>query len=100
MSKQSIHVFAKWRVKAGHLDTVLELLPEVVRESSAEAGNLFYLVHRDHSDTNALLLFEGYRDQAALDDHRNSPHFQSIVVARIVPLLERREVSLATPLCV
>lgn len=98
MSNQSIHVFAKWQVKEGQVDAVLHLLPEVARESTAEGGNLFYLVHRDHADNNTLLLFEGYRDQAALDVHRNSPHFQSIVVARITPLLERREVSLATPL--
>lgn len=99
MNKQAIHVFAKWRVKPGHLDEVLNLLPQVAKASVAEAGNLFYMVHRVNSDSNVLLLFEGYRDEAAAAAHRNSEHFQSIVVARIIPLLEDREVLVMTPLC-
>nr|WP_309917833.1 MULTISPECIES: hypothetical protein [unclassified Arcicella] len=35
---------------------------------------------------------EAYKDESALNDHRNSAHFQSIVVNKIVPLLANREV--------
>src|ERR1044071_6954402 len=98
MKKQTIHVFAKWQVKEGQLDAVLSLLPELAKESSAETGNLFYFVHQHQSEPNTLLLFEGYRDEAALNAHRNSAHFQAIVTDRIIPLLAGREGSLATPL--
>lgn len=94
----AVHVFARWQVKEGQLGTVLELLPSVVRASRGEAGNLFYQVHQDTTDPNALLLFEGYADEAAMAEHRSSEHFQSIVVGRIVPLLERRDLVVATPL--
>ncbi|GAA4320367.1 putative quinol monooxygenase [Mucilaginibacter gynuensis] len=98
--KQPIHVFAKWQVKEGQLDTVLNLLPEVVKKSSSEDGNLFYNLLQDNSDANTLILFEGYKDEVALAEHRNSDHFQTIVIGKIIPLLEAREVILTTPLAI
>jgi quinol monooxygenase YgiN len=98
MSKQAIHVFAKWQIKQGALITVLNLLPEVVEKSKSEEGNLFYEILQDNSDVNTLILFEGYKDEDALAEHRNSEHFQTIVIGKIVPLLENREVNLTTPL--
>lgn len=98
MSNKPIHLFAKWQVKAGHLDTVLSLLTEVAQKSREEEGNLFYRVHQSNSDTNTLMLFEGYKDETALAAHRNSEHFQALVIGKIVSMLENREVVLATEL--
>ncbi|MDJ1491776.1 putative quinol monooxygenase [Cytophagaceae bacterium DM2B3-1] len=93
---ESIYVFAKWKVKEGQLETVLSLLPDAVKKSTEEEGNLFYKIHQSNSDPNTLVLFEGYKDEAALNEHRNSTHFQTLVVGQIVPLLEEREVTLTT----
>lgn len=93
-----IHVFAKWQVKEGELETVLGLLGEVAGKSEREEGNLFYQVHQSNSDANSILLFEGYAGEEALEAHRGSQHFQDLVLGKIVPLLESREVVLATPL--
>ncbi|EDM35939.1 hypothetical protein PBAL39_23067 [Pedobacter sp. BAL39] len=98
MNTQPIHVFAKWQVKPAHLETVLGLLPEVVHQSTSEKGNLFYQIHQDNADPNVLILFEGYTDETALQDHRDSHYFQNIVIAQIVPLLEKRELNLTTPM--
>ncbi|NCD72483.1 putative quinol monooxygenase [Mucilaginibacter agri] len=98
MEKSPIHVIAKWTVKPGQLDSVLGLLPEVVKASTGEEGNLFYKIQQDNTDPNILLLFEGYKDEIALNAHRNAEHFQTIVVGKIVPLLAAREVNLTTPL--
>jgi len=98
MITQPIHAFAKWQVKDGQLSTVLKLLIEVVRESKKEDGNLFYEVNQSNSDPNILILFEGYVDEDALTEHRASAHFQHVVIAKIVPLLEDREVILTTAL--
>jgi autoinducer 2-degrading protein len=95
MNKTAIQVFAKWQVKAGNLDAVLALLPQVVQLSNAEAGNLHYTVFQDRDNPHLLILSEAYRDDDALNEHRNSAHFQDIVVAQIVPLLEAREVVLS-----
>jgi autoinducer 2-degrading protein len=98
MEQRTIHVFAKWQVKEGEVDTVLNLLTEVTSKSAAEEGNLFYKVHQNTSDANSLVLFEGYKDEAALEAHRNTTHFKMLVIGQIIPLLEAREVIITVPL--
>jgi quinol monooxygenase YgiN len=98
MSQESITVFAKWQVKDGQLSAVLNLLSEVAAKSIAEKGNLFYRVHQSNDDANTIILFEGYKNEAALAEHRNSEHFQTLVIKEIVPMLENREVLLTTEL--
>jgi (4S)-4-hydroxy-5-phosphonooxypentane-2,3-dione isomerase len=98
MSTTPIHVFARWRVKEGNMQTVLKLLKEVSSKTVREKGNLFYKVHQSQVDTNTLILFEGYTDADAQLEHINAEHFKKLVVQQIVPLLEEREVILATPI--
>jgi (4S)-4-hydroxy-5-phosphonooxypentane-2,3-dione isomerase len=89
---EPVYVFAKWQVKREHLATVLLLLPQVAKKSREEKGNLFYKLHQSTSDATTLMLYEGYTDEAAAQEHRNTEHFQEIVLKQIIPLLESREV--------
>lgn len=95
MSEQTVFTFAKWSVKKGEADNVLRLLAEVAVETANEKGNLSYHAHVNISDPDTILLMESYVDQQAVEAHRASEHFQKIVLAQIVPLLESREVILA-----
>lgn len=92
MSEQAIYVYAQWNVKEGRLDEVLQILTQAVKKSSEEEGNLFYKIHQSKSNQNTLILFEGYENETALELHKNSEHYQNLVVKEIVPLLESREV--------
>lgn len=92
-----VHVFARWKVKAGHLETVMKLLKEVRSLTILEQGNLFYKVHESRADANTLIIFEGYADEMAQKAHMESVHFKKLVIEQIVPLLEDREVILTTP---
>lgn len=92
-----IHVFATWKVKEGHVEDVLNILKTVCEESVKEKGNLFYKIHQSNSDVNTIVLFEGYTDEAAIAEHRNTLHYQDLVIGKIIPLLENREVVLTTP---
>lgn len=94
MSEQAIYVYAQWNVKEGRLDEVLQILTQAAKKSSEEKGNLFYRIHQSKSDQNKLILFEGYDNETALEFHKNSEHYQNLVVKEIVPLLESREVIL------
>lgn len=96
--KDQIHVFATWKVKKGHIETVLNLLKTVQTESLREADNLFYTIHQSASDNHTLILFEGYKNEDAINTHRNSIHFQELVLGKIVPLLETRAIMLAAPI--
>ncbi|OOQ60529.1 putative quinol monooxygenase [Mucilaginibacter pedocola] len=98
MEQQPIHVFAKWRVQDGKLDTVLALLNQAAIQSRQEEGNLFYRLHQSTTDANTIVLFEGYANEEALAAHRSSEHFQTVVVGQIVPLLAEREVTVTTEL--
>lgn len=96
MNTKPIYVFARWQAKAGQIETVLSLLTDVAQKSREEEGNLFYKIHQSTSDANIILLAEGYTSETAVSDHRNTKHFQDIVLGKIVPLLENREVTLTT----
>lgn len=95
---QHIFIFAKWQVKDGELQTVLDLLPSLIEKSRNEEGNLFYKIYQDNAEPNTLMLSESYRDMASIESHKNSDHYQGIAVKQIIPLLENREVVLASEL--
>lgn len=95
MSTKPVYLFAKWKVREGNLDKVLSLLPKLAARSRAEEGCVFYEVHQGRTEPNILMLYECYRDEAALDAHRSSEHFQQMVIGEIVPLLESRQPFLA-----
>jgi quinol monooxygenase YgiN len=90
---------AKYTVKAGqgdHVEAALRRMTPLVRES--EPGCTFYQANRSPDDPDHFLLFEQYRDDAALAAHRETAHFKEIIEGTIVPMLERRERALYTPI--
>ena len=57
---------------------------DMVRASRAEDGCLDYAFARDLADPDTLVLFERWRDQAALEAHGQSAHmaeFQKVMAA-------------------
>lgn len=76
----------------GSGDTVEENLKAMAVEVKAsEPGCLLYHACRSVENPDNFLLYEHYADQDALDGHRTTPHFQSIIEGKIIPLLEKRE---------
>jgi (4S)-4-hydroxy-5-phosphonooxypentane-2,3-dione isomerase len=92
-----IVLIARYRVKPGSVPFVLaelEAMKPLVQEN--EPGCKFYQVSRSTDDENLLLLYEHYVDDAALNAHRETPHFKSIIEEKIIPMLEKRERELYT----
>ncbi|MEL1263420.1 putative quinol monooxygenase [Pseudoxanthomonas putridarboris] len=85
-------VMAHWRTTEAALGDVLAHVAELRAASLAEPGCLGYDVFRAIDAPDTLLLLERYRDAAALESHRQSPHYAALVVGRIVPLLAERRV--------
>lgn len=94
MDQKNVFVHAKWQVKEGKLDIVLQLMKEAREKSVQEEGNLLYTLHQNQEDQNTIILYEGYVDANAVEVHRNSEHYKAIVLEQVVPLLENREVIL------
>ncbi|TDN40602.1 antibiotic biosynthesis monooxygenase [Hymenobacter sp. UV11] len=89
-----IAVAAEWRVQPGQEETVRQLMLQAaaaVRQH--EPGNLLYIGHQDPADATHFLFYEQYADQQALEAHRDSAHYQDIVVKQIVPLLTDRTIT-------
>jgi (4S)-4-hydroxy-5-phosphonooxypentane-2,3-dione isomerase len=87
-----IVLVARYIVKPGRGDDVeaaLRRMAPLVKAS--EPGCSLYHANRSTENRDLFLLYEHYTDQAALETHRNTPHFKEIIEGTIVPLLERRE---------
>lgn len=73
-------------------DSIEEHLKSMAVEVNAsEPGCLLYHACRSTDNADNFLLYEHYEDQAALETHRTTPHFQTIIEGTIIPLLEKRE---------
>jgi quinol monooxygenase YgiN len=82
---------AKYHVKPGKVPAVLDALRRMKAQIvEAEPGCLVYQVSRSSESENLLLLHEHYRDEAALEAHRQTAYFKQIIETEIVPWLENR----------
>ncbi len=76
----------------GSGDSIEEHLRNMAVEVKAhEPGCMLYHACRSKDNPDNFLLYEHYADEAALEGHRTTPHFQSIIEGTIIPLLDRRE---------
>lgn len=72
---QVVTVVAKIRAAKGKGDALAALLAEqAAAVRRAEPGCLVYRPHRSSKDPDLFLFYEQYRDEAALEAHRQAPH--------------------------
>jgi (4S)-4-hydroxy-5-phosphonooxypentane-2,3-dione isomerase len=87
-----IVLVAKYYVKDGQVEDVIDALKEMaplVAQHEPECS--LYFANRSTENPNLILLYERYENMAAIDAHRETPHFKEIIEGRIVPQLEKRE---------
>ena len=87
-----------WMAKSGHEEEVTGIFRKLTTASRQEPGCLMYLVHRHKTDPQCFFIYEQYRDDAALDAHRKSAHFQEYAVNGLKEIGERKEGTLYSPL--
>ena len=87
-----IVLVARYTVKPGQGDAVAAALQRMAPLVKAgEPGCTLYHVNRAANNPDLFLLYEIYKDDAALAAHRDTPHFKEIIEDTIVPMLEKRE---------
>lgn len=79
-------VTVKISAKAGQADELVKLLKEMAAEGRKEAGMLAYDPYRSVEDAGTVFMYEVYRDQEALDQHRANPALEPFR-ERLVALL-------------
>lgn len=64
------------RIKEGHKEEFMkEMMGDAIGSNRDEPGCLRFDVLQDDQEPNTLHLYEVYRDQAALEVHRQAPHY-------------------------
>jgi autoinducer 2-degrading protein len=75
-SKERSALVVKIRVKPEYRAQFLEqMVADGVGSEKNEPGCLMFNIVRDNADPNVLHLFEVYRDDEAVEDHKKTPHF-------------------------
>lgn len=87
-----------WMANPGHENEVAEIFTKLQAASRQEPGCLMYTVHRHKTDPRHFFIYEQYRDEAALEAHRNTPHFQEYAVKALGNFGERTQGDLYSPL--
>ncbi|CAG9232691.1 Antibiotic biosynthesis monooxygenase [Paraburkholderia tropica] len=71
----SIYIFASITPKAEHVGDLEAELRNMVVHSRREPGNLRYDLLRRADGTPGFHVYETYADEAAIQAHRDSPHY-------------------------
>jgi quinol monooxygenase YgiN len=87
-----------WQAKPGHESEVADLFRKLTEASRKEPGCLMYQVHR-HKDAPArFFIYEQYKDEAALEAHKQTPHFLEYARKQLAPIADRLDGNLYWPL--
>lgn len=62
-------------------DEIVQILRELTRFSRQEEGCVSYIPHFVQSSPDTVFIYEQYRDEAAAEHHRSTPHFAKFAVA-------------------
>jgi quinol monooxygenase YgiN len=73
-------------------EKIVEILVPLTEASRREPGCVTYVPHFIEGDNTTVLIYEQYRDEAALDEHRSSPHFAQYAVGGLYQLMKDRQV--------
>ena len=87
-----------WMAKTGRESEVVAVFEKLTAESRKEPGSLMYQVHKHKTDPRWFFVYEQYKDDAALEAHRTSPHFLQFAKKDLPKIGDRTEGHLFEPL--
>jgi quinol monooxygenase YgiN len=87
-----------WMAKAGREQEVTSVFEKLTQESRKEPGCSMYVVHRHRTEPRRFFIYEQYKDDAALETHRSTPHFLQYAKKELPKIADRVEGNLFEPL--
>ena len=89
------------RMKFDEVDreAVAEMLRELTPASRQEPGCISYIAHFVEGEPATVLIYEQYKDEAALEHHRNTPHFHQYAIGGLYQKMRDRQVEDLTAVC-
>ncbi|HLI76162.1 MAG TPA: putative quinol monooxygenase [Acidobacteriaceae bacterium] len=73
-------------------EDVAGFLRELADASRKEPGCVSYIPHTIESEPDTVLIYEQYRDEAAVEAHRATPHFKRFAIAGLYQRMLDRSV--------
>jgi quinol monooxygenase YgiN len=72
-------------------ENVGDILHQLALASREEPGCVSYVPHTVEDDPNVVVIYEQYRDRAAAEFHRTTPHFKKFAVGGLYQLMRERQ---------
>ena len=90
----SIH----YRFAAEDADAAESLFRELLEASIEEPGVIHFEIGRSSSEPGVFALWEAYQDEAAVEAHKASEHFERLVLNGVRPLARQRDAATVVPI--
>jgi quinol monooxygenase YgiN len=87
-----------WMAKTGKETEVADIFSKLTAESRKEPGCALYQVHRHRTEPRRFFIYEQYKDDAALEWHRGTPHFLQHAKKELPKVADRVDGQLYEPL--
>jgi quinol monooxygenase YgiN len=94
-----VSLTVRMRFDEADREAVAELLRQLTPASRKEPGCINYIAHFVEGDPCTLLIYEQYLDEAALEYHRNTPHFHQFAVGGLYLKMRERHVERLQQVC-
>lgn len=79
-------------------DRIAEILRNLALASRQEPGCVNYVPHHVDGDPDTVVIYEQYADQAGVEAHRASRHFEQYAVGGLYQLMKDREIEILVAL--
>ena len=86
----------RMRAQEGKEDEAVGVMRELAEATRQEPGCIHYIPVQNNEDPRNFIFYEQYTDQAALEEHGASEHFQRLAAGHLFGLMESRERSFYT----
>ena len=87
-----------WLAHLGKENEVADAFRKLQEATRREPGCLMFIVHQHRSDPRRFFAYEQYRDDEAMQQHRESAHFQEYVAKTLPQIGERLQGDLYIPI--
>ena len=77
-------------------DEIAHTLTALAHASRLEPGCVSYIPHFIEAEPDTVLIYEQYLDEAALEHHRNTPHFKEHAIGTLYQRMRERSLETLT----
>jgi len=73
-------------------EEIAQILRELTRLSRQESGCVSYVPHFVESEPDTVVIYEQYKDEAAVEHHRSTTHFATFAIGGLYQKMLQRSV--------